>query len=199
MNTDKHGKRILAAALLAAAAAGTIHAAAQAPAGPRIDVTFAAAAHGQAITGMVYFAISADNRTPPIQQTDPDGVPLFSKYVEQLQPGATVSFDSGYRGHPLAAPRDIPAGEYWIQPFVNVYTRFPRADGHTVQGGRADHPAARHRDGQADQDPEPDPDPMVGPADLPRRDDSPAQGLRHAPRRVLSDQLHRGPFLARRS
>ncbi len=28
--------------------------------------------------------------------------------------------------------RDLPAGEYWMQPFVNVYTRFPRADGHTV-------------------------------------------------------------------
>ena len=29
-------------------------------------------------------------------------------------------------------PRDLPAGEYWMQPFVNVYTRFPRADGKTV-------------------------------------------------------------------
>jgi hypothetical protein len=81
---------------------------------------------------MVYLAISADNRTTPIQQTDPDGVPLFSKYVEQLKPGEAVTFDAGYRGHPLASLRDIPAGEYWVQPFVNVYTRFPRADGHTV-------------------------------------------------------------------
>ena len=28
--------------------------------------------------------------------------------------------------------RDIPAGEYRVQPFVNVYTKFARADGHTV-------------------------------------------------------------------
>jgi hypothetical protein len=27
--------------------------------------------------------------------------------------------------------RDIPAGDYWAQAFVNVYTRFARADGHT--------------------------------------------------------------------
>ena len=26
----------------------------------------------------------------------------------------------------------MPAGDYWMQPFVNVYTRFPRADGKTV-------------------------------------------------------------------
>ena len=32
----------------------------------------------------------------------------------------------------MASLRDIPAGEYWVQPFVNVYTRFARADGHTV-------------------------------------------------------------------
>jgi hypothetical protein len=100
--------------------------------GPRIEISFTAAAHAQPITGMVYVALSRDNRTPPIQQTDPDGVPLFSKYVEQLAPGAAVTFDTGYRGHPLASLRDVPAGEYWMQPFVNVYTKFPRADGHTV-------------------------------------------------------------------
>src|SRR5262245_44485967 len=100
--------------------------------GARVEVSFASAAHAGPVTGMVYFAISRDNQTTPIQQTDPEGVPLFSKYVDQLQPGAPVAFDAGYRGHPLAGVGDIPAGEYWIQPFVNVYTRFPRADGHTV-------------------------------------------------------------------
>src|SRR5205809_6328952 len=100
--------------------------------GPRIQISFSAAAHSQPITGMVYVALSRDNRTSPIQQTDPDGVPLFSKYVEQLAPGAPVVFDTGYRGHPLPSLHDIPAGEYWAQPFVNVYTKFPRADGHTV-------------------------------------------------------------------
>ena len=35
-------------------------------------------------------------------------------------------------GHPVASLRDLPAGDYWVQPFVNVYTEFARADGHTV-------------------------------------------------------------------
>ena len=81
---------------------------------------------------MVYLAISKDNQTTPIQQTDPEGVPLFSKYVEQLQAGRD---GHARRRGPRPSgrqPRDIPAGEYWVQPFVNVYTRFPRADGHTV-------------------------------------------------------------------
>jgi hypothetical protein len=81
---------------------------------------------------MVYLAISRDNQSPPIQQTDPEGAPLFSRYVEGLKPGATVTLTAADRGHPVASLRDIPAGDYWVQPFVNVYTRFPRADGHTV-------------------------------------------------------------------
>ena len=101
--------------------------------GPRVEISFAPAARAEPVTGMVYLAISRDNQTPPIQQTDPEGVPLFSKYVEQLQPGARGDARRR-RSRPSASPSlsDIPAGEYWVQPFVNVYTRFPRADGHTV-------------------------------------------------------------------
>src|SRR5262245_46706375 len=113
--------RILTAAVLAAsAAAGTIRITAQAAQGPRVEISFARAARAEPATGMVYLALSRDNQSTPIQQADPEGVPLFSKYVEQLAPGATVAFDAGYRGHPVASLAGIPAGEYWVQPFVNV-------------------------------------------------------------------------------
>ena len=100
--------------------------------GPRVEISFTPSARAEPVTGMVYLAISRDNRTPPIQQTDPTGVPLFSKYVEQLKPGTAVTLGAEDRGHPVASLGEIPAGDYWVQPFVNVYTRFPRADGHTV-------------------------------------------------------------------
>src|SRR5258708_2096846 len=130
----KHTRiRVCAAGCLAAAAAlGVIRLAAQPQAGPRVEISFAPGAGNEPVTGMVYLAISKDNQSAPIQQTDPEGVPLFSKYVEQLKPGATVTIGAADRGHPVAGLRDIPAGEYWVQPFVNVYTRFPRADGHIV-------------------------------------------------------------------
>ncbi len=137
-----HRLRRVVAALLFAGAIGSTLAVAErtqalerpqrGPSGPRVEISFAGATRAGAVTGMVYLAISRDNRTPPIQQTDPTGVPLFSKYVEQLQPGTAVTFTLEDRGHPVASLRDIPAGDYWVQPFVNVYTRFPRADGHTV-------------------------------------------------------------------
>ena len=105
---------------------------AQPQAGPRVEISFAATARSEPVTGMVYLAISRDSSTPPIEQTDPTGVPLFSQHVEQLQPGAMVTLGADDRGHPVRGLRDIPAGEYWVQPFVNVYSRFARADGHTV-------------------------------------------------------------------
>jgi hypothetical protein len=129
----RHALRVLlAAALASAATAGALQLDARTQQAPAIEVSFASAARAGAVTGMVYVAISRDNQRTPIEQTDPEGVPLFSKYVDQLKPGVPVAFDAGYRGHPVKNLRDIPAGEYWIQPFVNVYTRFARADGHTV-------------------------------------------------------------------
>jgi hypothetical protein len=119
------------AALAMAAAAGFVQTHAQ-TAGPRVEISFPRSVHGDAVTGMVYVAISRDSNRSPIQEADVTGVPLFSKYVEGLQPGAAATLTAGDRGHPVASLRDIPAGDYWMQPFVNVYTRFARADGHTV-------------------------------------------------------------------
>ncbi len=59
--------------------------------GPRIDISFSAEARAEAVTGMVYVAISRDNQRPPIEQAAPTGVPLFSKFVEGLAPGAVAT------------------------------------------------------------------------------------------------------------
>lgn len=100
--------------------------------GPRIEISFSKDARSEPVTGMIYVAISRDNRRPPIDETDPNGVPLFSHFVEELAPGSPAAITVEDRGHPVRSLRDLPAGEYWMQPFVNVYTRFPRADGKTV-------------------------------------------------------------------
>jgi hypothetical protein len=125
---------LLAAVTIAAAAvaAAPPHDGWQPAAGPRFEITFTQGAHAQPVTGMVYVAISRDNQRTPIDQTGPTGTPLFSKYVEELAPGTATAIGTEERGHPVASLSGISAGEYWVQPFVNVYTRFPRADGHTV-------------------------------------------------------------------
>jgi hypothetical protein len=127
--------RLVSATALAALVASslTVLAGASAPPpGPQIDITFARAAHAEAITGRVYVAISRTNTRSPIDQTDPTGVPLFGVDVNGLAPDQPAAIDASALGHPVASLRDLPAGDYWMEPFVNVYTRFPRADGHTV-------------------------------------------------------------------
>jgi len=98
----------------------------------RFEIAFAPAARSEAVTGRVYVAISRDNQRPPIQQAGPTGVPLFGANIEGLAPGQVAVIDASTFGHPLQSLRDLPPGEYWVQAFVNVYTRFDRADGHTV-------------------------------------------------------------------
>ncbi len=108
---------------------------AQTPAAsPRFEISFAKEAHAEPITGRVYVAISktSDANRPPIQQVGETGVPLFAVNIEQLAAGAVATVDAKTFGHPVQSLRDIPAGEYWVQPFVNIYTKFARADGHTV-------------------------------------------------------------------
>src|SRR6185503_14621185 len=83
-----HLRSRLVALVLAVIGAAALSADPAPSPGPRVEISFASSARAEPVTGMVYLAISRDNRTPPIQQTDPEGVPLFSKYVEQLKPDA---------------------------------------------------------------------------------------------------------------
>jgi len=101
----------------------------------RFEISFPAAAHAGPVTGRVYVAVTriADSaRGTPIEQTGETGAPLFGVDVSALAPGARAVIDANAFGHPVRSVRDLPAGEYLMQPFVNVYTRFARADGHTV-------------------------------------------------------------------
>ncbi len=103
-------------------------------AGPRFAISFAKSAHAGPITGRVYVAISriADTSGTPIRRAGEGGDPLFGRNVENLAAGQTAMIDAQTFGHPLQSLRDIPAGRYRVQPFVNVYTKFARADGKTV-------------------------------------------------------------------
>src|SRR3954447_20092272 len=105
--------RLAAAAWLATSAAAVLAAVvptAQTRPGPRVEISFTQAARSEPVTGMVYLAISRDNQEAPVQQTDPDGVPLLSKDVERLKRGEAVPPASGDGGHPGTSLADIPAG-----------------------------------------------------------------------------------------
>lgn len=105
-----------------------------ASAGARFEIYFPASAHAAPITGRVYVMISRDENPQPRLQVGSwgDAPPFFGRDVSQWQPGATAVIDESTPGFPTRSLTDVPAGDYYVQALVNIYTECRRADGHTV-------------------------------------------------------------------
>jgi len=100
----------------------------------RFDVSFIPQAHDGPITGRVFVMITrnVDKVAEPRLQIGRTGVPFFGRDVERLAPEKIVSIDAGDLGTPLDSITDIPAGDYFVQAMVVVYSEFHRGDGHVV-------------------------------------------------------------------
>lgn len=120
---------VAAAALSAATATAQKGAVAQKL---RFEVSFPASTMGKPVTGRVFVMISRVNDREPRLQIGRTGVPFFGRDVEQLKPGQPATIDETDLGSPLESLAEIPAGEYFVQAMVNVYSEFKRADGHVV-------------------------------------------------------------------
>ena len=88
------------------------------------------------VTGRAFVIVSRDDEREPRHQIRVNGVPFWGRDVRDLAGGDTVTLASGdaaIRGFPLEHFADLPAGDYFVQALLNVYTTFQRADGHTVE------------------------------------------------------------------
>ena len=101
----------------------------------KFEVSFPASAHGAPITGRVYVMISNEQDPEPRLQAGSWGNHpsfFFGVDVHQLTPGKPAVIDRSTLGYPTRNLGDIPAGDYYVQALVNVYTEFHRLDGHTL-------------------------------------------------------------------
>jgi hypothetical protein len=101
---------------------------------PKFEISFPAAAHAGPITGRVFVALSPREAPEPIQQVGSwnGQTPFFAADIDALQPGAAAVIDSRALGYPANSLRDVPAGDYYVQAIINVYTQFHRSDGHVI-------------------------------------------------------------------
>ena len=76
--------------------------------------------------------ISRTNEKEPRLQVGRTGVPFFGRDFENVSPGEAIELDESDLGSPVDSLSEIPPGDYFVQGFINVYSEFPRADGHTV-------------------------------------------------------------------
>ncbi|MBV6429008.1 MAG: hypothetical protein KIPDCIKN_03545 [Haliscomenobacter sp.] len=100
--------------------------------GIAFSVSYAKEAHAGPVTGRVYVMIARENAREPRLQIGTHGTPFFGKDVEKLAPGAGALIGPETMGYPLERLSELPAGDYYVQGFVNVYTEFKRSDGHTL-------------------------------------------------------------------
>jgi len=113
----------------------SVHAAANPNAAEeKIEVSFPASAHAGAITGRVFVVITTKDKPEPRLTAGGwgDSGPLFGVDVNALAPEQAAVIDASTPGAPVRSLREIPAGDYFVQAIVNIYTEFHRADGHTV-------------------------------------------------------------------
>ena len=58
--------------------------------------------------------------------------PFFGVDIDRVEPDQAFFIDETAPGYPPLNLRDIPAGDYYVQAVLNVYTRFARSDGHVI-------------------------------------------------------------------
>jgi len=100
--------------------------------GVRVEISFPESVHAGPVTGRVYMMVSPTNDREPRLQIGRTGTPFFGRDVDRLSPGQAGIIDITDLGTPVESLKDLPPGDYFVQGFVNVYSEFKRADGHTV-------------------------------------------------------------------
>ncbi len=100
----------------------------------RVEIKLDPSVAKGATTGRVYVFLSTSDAREPRQLGGSYGgsVPFFGVDVEALKPGAVATIDARTLGYPYESLSQVPAGEYYAQALMNVYTKFSRADGHVI-------------------------------------------------------------------
>ncbi len=74
-----------------------------------------------------------DAREPRFQAGGYGGsVPFYGMDVDAWKPGAATTVGTKVLGFPFQDLSQIPAGDYYVQALLNVYTQYHRSDGHTI-------------------------------------------------------------------
>ncbi|PYT78278.1 MAG: hypothetical protein DMG40_20645 [Acidobacteria bacterium] len=107
---------------------------ASAQAAEKFEISFPASVHRGPITGRAFVVLTKTDATEPrlVAGSWGDLGPLFGVDANKLAPEQAAVIDESTFGVPVHSLRDIPAGDYFVEAILNIYTEFHRADGHTV-------------------------------------------------------------------
>ena len=100
----------------------------------QVEITADAAVAKTPVTGRLFvFFSSTPDREPRLQGGAYGGsVPFFGLDVEQWRANTPAVVDAKVLGFPFEILAHMPAGDYYAQAMLDVYTQFHRADGHMI-------------------------------------------------------------------
>ena len=104
----------------------------------RFELSFPAAVRTEPADGRLYVILTRKPEPEPRLQFGKSGgqyrsTPFFGEDVEGLKSGQQAVVDGRSIGYPVERLADLPAGDYYVQGMLNVYTTFHRADGHVLK------------------------------------------------------------------
>jgi hypothetical protein len=101
---------------------------------PLFQISVPSKSHSAPITGRVYIILSRKESKDLLDQIGnfTDETPFFAADISALPAGQPANITAATLGYPLRSLKQIPAGDYYAQAIVNIYTEFHRSDGHTI-------------------------------------------------------------------
>ncbi|MFC1477368.1 alpha/beta hydrolase-fold protein [candidate division KSB1 bacterium] len=95
----------------------------------RFAISFDETVRPEQTSGRFILMLSKTRRFSPSET----GTPVFGLNIDDLDPGEKAFLDETVLGYPVKSLKNLPAGNYYVQCYLNVYTTFERSDGHVVK------------------------------------------------------------------
>lgn len=102
-------------------------------AGPasRFEISYSSAAGQGPITGRLILVLSTKEQPEPRLTVSPTGAAVFGIDISQLKMGENAVIDENSLGYPKSLSQ-LPAGDYYAQAVINIYTLVHRSDGKSI-------------------------------------------------------------------
>ena len=98
---------------------------------PSFQISYSGTTSAGPITGRLILVLATKASPEPRLTVSPTGPAILAVDIEHLQPGQPATIDATALGYPKSLS-DLPAGDYFAQAVINVYTQVHRSDGHTL-------------------------------------------------------------------
>jgi hypothetical protein len=100
----------------------------------QVIMTYSDSLYSGPLTGRAYVMFSQSKQHEPRLQAGNwfRPIPFFGSDFNDIESDEKIIIRNSDPGFPIASLSDMPSGKYYVQGLIHIYTKFDRADGHTI-------------------------------------------------------------------